>query len=89
MLISLVCFFAARASTRPSRRRTRTLGHRYREQSLAVGSPVYILGCVVDGQGQPMIARSPKDRTQKFLISRRGERELAGAAASAARNAKT
>jgi hypothetical protein len=65
--------------------RTRTLGHRHHEQSLAVGTSVYILGCVVDGQGQPMIARSPKDRKQKFLISRRGERELAGAAASAAR----
>jgi hypothetical protein len=66
--------------------RTRTLGHRHSEQSLAVGTQVYILGCVVDGQGQPMIARSPKDGKQKFLISRRSERELAGAAASAARN---
>jgi hypothetical protein len=65
--------------------RTRTLGHRHREQSLAVGTPVFILGCVVDGQGQPMIARSPKDSKQKFFISRRSERELAGAAASAAR----
>jgi hypothetical protein len=66
--------------------RTRTLGHRHNEQSLAVGTQVYILGCVVDGNGQPMIARSPKDRGQEFIISRRGERELAGAAASAARN---
>jgi hypothetical protein len=65
--------------------RTRTLGHRHQEQLLAVGTPVYILGCVVDGQGQPMIARSPKDRKQKFIISRRSERELASAAASAAR----
>jgi hypothetical protein len=65
--------------------RTRTLGHRHQEQSLAVGTSVYILGCVVDGQGQPMIARSPKDTKQKFIISRRSERELAGAAASAAR----
>jgi hypothetical protein len=65
--------------------RTRTLGHRHQEQSLAVGTSVYILGCVVDGQGQPMIARSPKDAKQKFIISRRSERELAGAAASAAR----
>ena len=47
---------------------------------------VYILGCVVDGQGQPMIARSPKDHRQKFIISRRSERELAASAASAARN---
>ena len=65
--------------------RTRTLGHRHNEQSLAVGTPVYILGCVVDGQGQPMIARSPKDCKQKFIISRRSERELAASAASAAR----
>jgi hypothetical protein len=64
--------------------RTRTLGHRHQEQSLAVGTSVYILGCVVDGQGQPMIARSPKDR-QKFIISRRSERELAASAESAAR----
>jgi len=63
--------------------RTRTLGHRHQEQSLAVGTSVYILGCVVDGQGQPMIARSPKDG--KFIISRRSERELADAAASATR----
>jgi hypothetical protein len=66
--------------------RTRTLGHRHQEQSLAIGTPVYILGCVVDGQGQPMIARSPKDHKQKFIISRHSERELASAAASAARN---
>jgi hypothetical protein len=65
--------------------RTRTLGHRHQEQSLAVGTSVYILGCVVDGQGQPMIARSPKDGKQKFIISRRSERELAASAASAAR----
>ena len=70
---------------RTANARTRTLGHRHQEQSLAVGTPVYILGCVVDGQGQPMIARSPKDHKQKFIISRRSERELAGAAASAAR----
>jgi hypothetical protein len=65
--------------------RTRTLGHRHHEQSLAVGTSVYILGCVVDGQGQPMIARSPKDHKQKFIISRRSERELVASAASAAR----
>jgi hypothetical protein len=65
--------------------RTRTLGHRHQEQSLAVGTSVYILGCVVDGQGQPMIARSPKDGKQKFIISRRTERELAASAESAAR----
>ena len=32
-----------------------------------------------------MIARSPKDHHQKFIISRRSERELAASAASAAR----
>jgi hypothetical protein len=32
-----------------------------------------------------MIARSPRDHKQKFIVSRRSERELTSAAASAAR----
>lgn len=70
----------------PTGARPRTLGHRYREETLAVGTRVYILGCAVDGHGQPMIARNPRDHKQKFMISRRGERELASAAERAARN---
>jgi hypothetical protein len=69
-----------------ARARTRTIGHRYQESALAVGTRVYVLGCVVDGQGQPLIARNPHDEAQKFIVSRRGERELANATASAARN---
>jgi hypothetical protein len=73
-------------ATRTPAARTRTLGHRHQEQSLAVGTQVYILGCVVDGQGQPMISCGPESAKQRFIVSRRGERELANAAASAARN---
>jgi len=64
--------------------RTRTLGYRYQEQALPIGTQVYVLGCVVDGGGQPMIARSPRDLKQRFMISRRSERELTTAATSAA-----
>jgi E3 Ubiquitin ligase len=63
--------------------RTRTLGYRYQEQALPIGTQVYVLGCAVDGGGYPLIARSPRDRKQRFLISRRSERELTGAATSA------
>lgn len=64
----------------------RTLGHRHHEQALPVSTRVYVLGCAVDGQGQPMIGRNPRDGKQKFIISRRSERELMSAAESAARN---
>lgn len=63
----------------------RTLGYRRQERALPVGTQVYVLGCVVDGGDQPMIARSPRDSKQKFIISRRSERELMTAASSAAR----
>lgn len=62
--------------------RTRTLGFRHAVQALPVGAQVYVLGCAVDSGGQPAIARGPRDRKQKFIISRRSERELAGSAAS-------
>lgn len=65
--------------------KTRTLGYRYQEQSLAIGTQVYILGTVIDGGGQPTIARSPRDPKQKFLISRRSERELITDATNSAR----
>ena len=64
--------------------RTRTLGYRYQEQALPIGTQVYVLGCAVDGGGQPMIARSPRDLKQRFMISRRSERELITAATGAA-----
>ena len=65
--------------------RARTLGFRHAVQALPVGAQVYVLGCAVDSGGQPAIARGPRDRKQRFLISRRSERELAGSAASWAR----
>jgi len=67
------------------RARTRTLGYRYHEQSLAIGTHVYVLGCAVDGHGQPQIAYNPRDSKQKFIISRRTEQELTRSAASTAR----
>ncbi len=68
------------------RNRSRTLGFRHVEQALPVDINVYILGCAIDAQGQPMIARHPSDRKQKFFISRKSERELAQSAATWSRN---
>jgi hypothetical protein len=65
--------------------RTRTLGQRAVESALPVGAKVYVLGCVVDHQGRPAIARSPRDAKQRFMISRKSERELAQSAAAWAR----
>jgi hypothetical protein len=65
---------------------TRTLGQSHLERSIAPGTRVYTLGCAVDRQGAPAIARHPSDSKQRFLISRRSERELAGSAATWARN---
>ncbi len=64
---------------------TRTLGQRHSESSLAPGTRVYVLGCAVDHQGAPAIARHPTKDGQRFLVSRRSERELAGSAAAWAR----
>lgn len=66
--------------------RSRTLGFRHVERALPVDITVYILGCAVDHQGQPMIARHPSDRKQRFFISRKSERELAQSAADWSRN---
>lgn len=60
---------------------TRTLGQRHSESSLAVGSKVYVLGCAVSHQGAPAVARHPSNK-QRFMVSRKSERELAGAAAA-------
>ena len=74
------------AAAAPGYGRRRDLGRRSVEQSLAVGTQVYILGCAVDHQGQPAIGRSPKDSNATFMVSRRTERELAQSAASWSRN---
>jgi hypothetical protein len=65
---------------------SRTLGYRYVEKALLPGTRVYILGCAVDFQGQPIIAQHPKDSKQPFFVSRKSERELAQSAAGASRN---
>jgi hypothetical protein len=65
---------------------TRTLGQTHTEQSLTPGTRVYILGCAVDHQGAPAVARHPSNPKQRFLVSRKSERELAGSAAAWARN---
>lgn len=65
---------------------TRTLGQRHSERSLAPGTRVYVLGTAVDHAGAPAIARHPSDHKQRFLVSRKSERELAQSAAGWARN---
>ncbi len=64
-----------------------TLGYTHNEHSLKVGSPVYVLGFAVDFQGQPMVARHPGGKKEKFLISWRGEQELIQSAEGGSRNA--
>lgn len=61
----------------------RTLGRRHTERALPVGTRVYILGSLVDNNGQPAIARNP--RQGKFLLTRRSEQELVKDTAGAAR----
>jgi hypothetical protein len=70
------------AASSPGRSRARTLGTRSVETALPVGARVYVLGCAVDQQGQPAIARSPRDSKARFMISRRSERELTQSAAA-------
>jgi hypothetical protein len=70
---------------KPNSGRARTLGYRHEVRVLPVGAQVYVLGCVVDGGGQPAIGRGPRDKSYQFFISRRSERDLAGDAASSAR----
>jgi hypothetical protein len=70
------------AASSPGHGRTRTIGQRLIETTLAVGTRVYVLGCAVDYQGQAAIARSPRNSSARFLISRKSERELAQSASS-------
>ncbi|WP_129626074.1 E3 ubiquitin ligase family protein [Candidatus Oscillochloris fontis] len=65
---------------------TRTLGQSHVEQSLAVGTKVYILGCAVDRQGSVAIGKHPRDSKHRFMISRKSEQELASSAAFWSRN---
>ncbi len=64
----------------------RVLGYRTTERALTVGQQVYILGCVVDLQDQPLIGRHPTDSDQAFLISWRTERDLTQRAESGSRS---
>lgn len=70
----------------PWRGSTRTLGRRHTERALPVGTTIFVLGCAVDFQGQPAVARHPADGKQSFIISRRNKRELTRSAASWSRN---
>ena len=63
----------------------RTLGYRSTEQILETGIRVYVLGCASDYNGKPAISFNPR-KSQKFIVSRRSERELAGSAASWSKN---
>jgi hypothetical protein len=68
-----------------STNRRRTLGHTTTEHALEVGTEVYILGFLVDVQGQPAITR-PRTGKERFLISWRREEELSQAAEGSSRN---
>lgn len=65
---------------------THTLGQTHSERNLTPGTRVYVLGCAVDHQGSPAVACHPSSGKGRFLISRKSERELAGSAATWARN---
>lgn len=65
---------------------TRTLGKRTVECALPVGVKVFVLGCAVDHSGAPAVSKGPKNKKQRFMISRQSEHELAGAAQAWARN---
>jgi hypothetical protein len=64
----------------------RTTGYQKQEHALAMGTQIYVLGCAVDFQGEPMVTRHPTDRSAKFLISWRSERELTAMAEGGSRN---
>ncbi|HYF61927.1 MAG TPA: E3 ubiquitin ligase family protein [Herpetosiphonaceae bacterium] len=65
--------------------RRRTLGYRSTEQILETGIRVYVLGCASDYNGKPAISFNPR-KSQKFIVSRRSERDLANSAASWSKN---
>ncbi|GAB4438974.1 MAG: hypothetical protein OHK0015_33270 [Chloroflexi bacterium OHK40] len=49
------------------------------ERVLPLGERAYVLGYLVDGGGEPVIARHPRAPGRRFLISYRDERSLAAA----------
>lgn len=65
---------------------TRTLGKRTVECALPVGVQVFVLGCAVDHSGVPAVGKGPKNKKQRFMISRQSEHELAGSAQAWAHN---
>jgi hypothetical protein len=69
----------------PPQEGRRVEGYRTTEHALTVGQKVYILGCIIDLQDQPAIARHPTDSEQTFLISWRTERDLTQRAESGGR----
>ena len=69
----------------PSSGGGRTLGYKATEQILETGTKVYILGCASDYDGAVVVARHPNNKKQRFMVSRRTERELAAGAASMAK----
>ncbi len=74
--------FAAPASNKGARR---TTGYRAQEELFTADGHAYILGCVIDNNGKPMIAYHDK-KLKRFIISRQTERELAKSAAGWSRN---
>jgi hypothetical protein len=58
----------------------RTLGLRYTEYMLPVGQESYVLGAVLEREGQPVLAAHPHDRSKRFLISYRNQQELTNSA---------
>ncbi len=66
--------------------RRRTLGYRATEEILETGLRVYVLGCAGDHNGSVAVMKAPKHKPQRFMVSRRTERELAASAASWSKN---
>lgn len=62
-----------------------TLGYRVTEEILETGIRVYVLGCASDYNGVPAITFNARKKDQRFMVSRRTERELANSAAKTAR----
>ena len=64
----------------------RELGRRTIEEIFPVGVQVSVIGCAIDYQGKPVIAKGPSDKKIKFIINRKSLRELASSAANTAKN---
>ena len=52
----------------------RTLGYRYEEEAIWVGSPIYVLGEATDWQGELRLLRPHDDG--EFIVSVKSEEEL-------------